>query len=126
MTALGVHHAEHPGLTGVCGERSRDREPVDANHAQPARGQLPARHAPDRADPDDHDVCLDHSHSGSIDPSSAGRAHTARGDALRAALDRLTAELSQWSRAAVEIAVALRASANRYADADVYAAARIA
>jgi hypothetical protein len=58
--------------------------------------------------------------------SSAGRAHTARGDALRGALDRLTAELSQWSRAAVEIAVALRASANRYADADVYAAARIA
>ena len=58
--------------------------------------------------------------------SSAGRAHTARGDALRAALDRLTTELSQWSRAAVEIAVALRASANRYADADVYAAARIA
>ena len=57
---------------------------------------------------------------------SAGRAHTARGDALRGALDRLTAELSQWSRAAVEIAVALRASANRYADADVYAAARIA
>jgi hypothetical protein len=58
--------------------------------------------------------------------SSAGRAHTARGDALRGALDRLTAELSQWSRAAVQIAVALRASANRYADADVYAAARIA
>jgi hypothetical protein len=57
---------------------------------------------------------------------SAGRAHTACGDALRGALDRLTAELSQWSRAAVEIAVALRASANRYADADVYAAARIA
>ena len=57
---------------------------------------------------------------------SAGRAHTARGDALRGALDRLTAELSQWSRAAVEIAVALRASANRYADADVYATARIA
>ncbi len=57
---------------------------------------------------------------------SAGRAHTARGDALRGALDRLAAELSQWSRAAVQIAVALRASANRYADADVYAAARIA
>lgn len=56
----------------------------------------------------------------------AGRAHTARGDALRGQLDRLTAELSQWSRAAVEIAIALRASANRYADADGYAAARIA
>ena len=58
--------------------------------------------------------------------SSAGRAHTARGDALRVALERLAAELSQWSRASVEIAVALRASADRYADAELYAAARIA
>jgi len=58
--------------------------------------------------------------------AGAGRAHTARGDALRVALERLTAELSQWSRAAVEIAVALRAGATRYADADMYAAARIA
>jgi hypothetical protein len=58
--------------------------------------------------------------------SSAGRAHTASGDVLRGALDRLAAELSQWSRAAVEIAVAMRASADRYADADGYAAARIA
>ena len=58
--------------------------------------------------------------------ASAGRAHTARGDALRAALERLTAELSQWSRAAAEIAVALRAGADRYADAELYAAARIA
>jgi hypothetical protein len=58
--------------------------------------------------------------------SSAGRAYAARGDALRAGLDRLATELSQWSRAAVEIAVVLRASANRYGDADAYAAARIA
>jgi hypothetical protein len=58
--------------------------------------------------------------------STAGRAHTDRGDALRAALDRLTTELSHWSRAAVEVAAAMRASANRYADADGYAAARIA
>ena len=58
--------------------------------------------------------------------SSAGRAYTARGDTLRGALERLIADLSQWSRAAAEIAVALRASANRYADADGYAAARIA
>ena len=68
----------------------------------------------------------DHMASLAFGGSSAGRAHTARGDALRGALDRLAGELSQWSRAAVEIAVALRASANRYADADVYAAARIA
>ncbi|MGB8387207.1 type VII secretion target [Mycobacterium sp.] len=58
--------------------------------------------------------------------ATAGRAYTARGDALRVALQRLAAELSQWSRAAVEIAVALQASADRYADAEQYAAARIA
>jgi Excreted virulence factor EspC, type VII ESX diderm len=57
---------------------------------------------------------------------SAGRAHTARGDALRVELTRLKAEVTQWSRAAAEIAVALRAGADRYADAELYAAARIA
>ncbi|OBJ49559.1 type VII secretion target [Mycobacterium sp. 1423905.2] len=56
----------------------------------------------------------------------AGRAHAARGDALRMALDRLGAELSQWARAATEIAVALRSAADRYVAADRYAAARIA
>ena len=55
----------------------------------------------------------------------AGEAHVERADALRAALDRLVADLSQWSRAAAEIAAALRAGANRYADADLDAAARI-
>jgi len=58
--------------------------------------------------------------------AGAGRAHTARGEALRAAMERLTAELSQWSRACTEVAVALRAGADRYADAEQYAAARIA
>jgi hypothetical protein len=58
--------------------------------------------------------------------ASAGRAHAARGDALRVALERLTAEVSQWSRAAAEIAAALRAGADRYAEAELYAAARIA
>lgn len=58
--------------------------------------------------------------------AGAGRDHIARGDAVRRGLDRLVAELSQWSRAAAEIAVALRAGANRYADADVDVAARIA
>jgi hypothetical protein len=58
--------------------------------------------------------------------ASAGRAHTARGDALRVELERLTAGVSQWSRAAVDIAVALRAGADRYAEAETYAAARIA
>jgi excreted virulence factor EspC (type VII ESX diderm) len=58
--------------------------------------------------------------------ANAGRAHTVRGDALRVELERLAAQLSQWSRTSVEIAVALRAGADRYADAELYAAARIA
>jgi hypothetical protein len=58
--------------------------------------------------------------------ASAGRAHTAPGDALRVELERLTAGVSQWSRAAVETAAALGAGADRYAEADLYAAARIA
>lgn len=58
--------------------------------------------------------------------ASAGRAHTARGDALRVELGRLAAEVTQWSRASVQIAAALRAGADRYADAERYAAARIA
>lgn len=56
----------------------------------------------------------------------AGQAHAACGDALRSALERLAAELSRWSRATAEIGAALRAGADRYADADLYAAARIA
>ncbi len=58
--------------------------------------------------------------------AGAGRAYTARGDALRDELERVAAELSQWSRASVEIAAALRAGADRYAEAELYAAARIA
>ena len=57
---------------------------------------------------------------------TAGRAHTARGDALRAELEQLVAQLLQWSRASVAIAVALRSGAERYAEAELYAAARIA
>ncbi len=56
----------------------------------------------------------------------AGRAYAEGGDRLRAELDRLVTELSQWSRAAAEIAVALRAGVDRYAAAELYAAARIA
>lgn len=58
--------------------------------------------------------------------ANAGRAHAGRGDALRAELERLAAGLSQWSRVSVEIGAALRAGAVRYADADLYASARIA
>jgi hypothetical protein len=69
---------------------------------------------------------LDHLARLAFGGAGAGRAHTARGDALRAELARLAAQVSQWSRASTEIAAALRSSAERYADAELYAAARIA
>ena len=55
----------------------------------------------------------------------AGRDHAADGEAVRSGLDRLAAEVAQWSRAAAEIAVALRSGAERYTDADRYAATGI-
>ena len=61
-----------------------------------------------------------------FDGTRAGRAYDSCGDALRAGLDRLAVELSQWSRAAVEIAGALRGTVDRYAEAESHAAARIA
>ena len=60
-----------------------------------------------------------------FDGSRAGRMHVARGDALRYAVDDVVAGLRQWSRAAAEIAAALRASADRYATADELAARRV-
>jgi uncharacterized protein YukE len=44
---------------------------------------------------------------------------------LRAAVDHVADQLGQWSRAAAEIAAALRASADRYAEADANAAGRL-
>lgn len=61
-----------------------------------------------------------------FDGARAGRAYSPSGDRLRAELDRLAAELSQWSQAAVEIAAALRAGVDRYAEAEWSAVARIA
>jgi hypothetical protein len=60
-----------------------------------------------------------------FDGATAGRAYIGHGDALRFALHRLSGDLAQWSRATVEIATALRASADRYAESDQRAAARI-
>jgi Excreted virulence factor EspC, type VII ESX diderm len=67
------------------------------------------------------------SHFGRLvfDGATAGRAHVRHGDALRAALHRLVGELGQWARATAEIATALRASADHYAEADLRTAARI-
>jgi hypothetical protein len=60
-----------------------------------------------------------------FDGAVAGRMHVARGDALRAAVDHVVYQLRQWSRAVAEIAAALRASADRYAEADAGAARRL-
>lgn len=57
-----------------------------------------------------------------FDGAVAGRAYVARGDALRAGNDDVVSALKLWSRAASEIAATLRASADRYADADARAA----
>lgn len=58
-----------------------------------------------------------------FDGSTAGRDHSARGEAVGAAMHRLSGELAQWSRAAQEIGAALRAGADRYSDAESRAAA---
>jgi hypothetical protein len=60
-----------------------------------------------------------------FDGATAGRAHVSHGDALRVGLHRLVGELEQWARATAEIATALRASADHYAEADLRAAARV-
>ncbi len=60
-----------------------------------------------------------------FDGACAGRAYAGQGDAIRFALHRLSGELTQWARAAAEVASVLRVGANRYAEADQYAAAGI-
>ena len=60
-----------------------------------------------------------------FDGATAGRAYVGHGDALRVALNRLSGELARWARATAEIDAALRASADRYSEADLRAAARI-
>lgn len=57
--------------------------------------------------------------------SAAGRAHGLHGDELRRSLEVLLADLNVWARAAAEIAVELRAVADRYRGADMSAAAGI-
>ncbi|WP_167105771.1 type VII secretion target [Mycobacterium sp. DL592] len=59
----------------------------------------------------------------SFSGSTAGRAHAASGERLHAALDEVRVQLAQWSRAAEEVAAALRAGAQQYADAELRAAA---
>jgi Excreted virulence factor EspC, type VII ESX diderm len=60
-----------------------------------------------------------------FDGAVAGRMHAARGDALRHAVGQTVDQLRQWSRAADEIAAELRASADRYTEADARAGRRM-
>lgn len=60
-----------------------------------------------------------------FDGAVAGRAYTGQGDAVRTGVDEVVNQLRQWSRAAAEIAATMRASADRYADADARAARRV-
>ncbi|KUI45120.1 hypothetical protein AU197_12815 [Mycobacterium sp. IS-1590] len=60
-----------------------------------------------------------------FDGSGAGRSYVAGGDAVRSAVDDVVRQLRLWSRASAEIAVALRAAADRYAEADARAAERL-
>jgi hypothetical protein len=108
------------GMRSVSRERTFTRTRVDVAAVSAVADQLSA--AADIID----SALSEHLARLSFSGASAGRAHTARGDTLRAALERLAVELSQWSRATAEISAALRAGAGRYADAELYAAARIA
>lgn len=55
----------------------------------------------------------------------AGQAYVGHGESVRVALEDVVTALRQWSRASGEIAAVLRASADRYQDADARAAARV-
>lgn len=61
----------------------------------------------------------------SFGAATAGQAYLIHGDALRRGMNELTAGLRQWSRAAAEIAIVLRAGADRYHDVDVRAGERL-
>jgi Excreted virulence factor EspC, type VII ESX diderm len=60
-----------------------------------------------------------------FDGFTAGRSHTARGDTLARAVDEVADQMRQWARAATEIAATLRASADRYLEADARATHRL-
>jgi hypothetical protein len=54
--------------------------------------------------------------------ATAGGAHVALGEAVRAGVDRLTDDVRAWARADAEIAAVLRSSAGQYAESDARAA----
>lgn len=60
-----------------------------------------------------------------IGGATSGRAYVAQGEALRAAVFGVAMSLREWSRASLEIAAVLRATVDRYQDADAGAAMRV-
>lgn len=58
-----------------------------------------------------------------FDGSSAGRAHTAAGGAIRAAAESMVADARRWALAADEVVVALRTAADLRAAEEAHAAA---
>ena len=60
-----------------------------------------------------------------FDGALAGRDYVARGDAVRRAVAELADQLRTWSRAAREIASALRVSGDRYVEVDARGAGRL-
>lgn len=56
-----------------------------------------------------------------FDGTVAGRAHAVAGASVRTGVDRLVADLAQWASVAREIAAALRAGADRYAESEMHA-----
>jgi hypothetical protein len=71
------------------------------------------------------DAVRNHLSGLAFDGAGAGRVYVARGEAVRGAVDDVVAQLRGWSRAAAEIAAALRVSTDRYVEADSRAAQRV-
>jgi hypothetical protein len=61
----------------------------------------------------------------SFDGAVAGRAHAARGEALREAIGELADQMRAWSRSCSEISSALRISADTYVGAEALGARRL-
>ncbi|WP_371412930.1 type VII secretion target [Mycolicibacterium sp. GF69] len=57
--------------------------------------------------------------------AGAGRSYIARGEVVRSAVEDIVNQMRWWSRASAEIAAALQAAADRYAEADARAARRL-
>lgn len=71
------------------------------------------------------DAVRTHLARSSFDGAVAGRSYTPQGNAIRHSVEQIGDGMRLWSRASAEIASALRASADRYVEADARAARRV-